>query len=570
MDKLLIDQLSPEYLRGKRVFVRIDVDGEETPAGVVFDEHKLRESLPTFEYLTSAGARVIIGTHLGDPTAGGIDLLRLDPVGAALSRLMDRPVRKLHDVVGEQVLRAVTEMQNGDLVLLENLFFHSGEDTNDPEFAGELGELCDVYCNDAFALAYRGMASTLGITRHVRPAAAGLALARELSMFELLLDSPDLPFLALIGGGRIKEKLPILENLLPRLNVLFIGGALSCTFLRAKGCQIGASPVDDDFLPVVRNFLRKARGKTQLVLPRDFVVVRAIDFIDFQNGLQSRPPESREVLAEEMGPSDLAVDIGPRTLDRLKELIGFAHTILWNGPMGIWEIEPFAAGALGVARALIEDLPHHQQRTVMCGHSLARAIRCSGLPFERIRHLTTAGKSALKLLAGNPLPAVAALDGSTELAPPIWARTRRVLLAVDGSEGSLEAARKLGILIDAEGAEIDLLHVQKPVISLLKTLWIDPEKRHRLEIERQLEAEKIFMAANAALAHQGLISHHQFTAEGDPANEIMRCSEELGADLIAMGGHGGVSHKVTHRSERPVLIVRKAENYRTQEKFGTA
>src|SRR5437899_3562736 len=226
MDKLLINQLSPEYLRGKRVFVRIDVDGEETPAGVVFDENKLRASLPTFEYLTSAGARVIIGPHLGDPTAGGIDLLRLDPVGAALSRLMDRPVRKLHDVVGEQVLRAVTEMQNGDLVLLENLFFHSGEDTNDPEFAGELVELCDVYCNDAFALAYRGMASTLGITRHVRHAAAGLALARELSMFELLLDSPDLPFLALIGGGRIKEKLPILENLLPRLNVLFIGGAL--------------------------------------------------------------------------------------------------------------------------------------------------------------------------------------------------------------------------------------------------------------------------------------------------------------------------------------------------------
>src|SRR6267142_7079299 len=195
MDKLLINQLSPEYLRGKRVFVRIDVDGEETPSGILFDEHKLRDSLPTFQYLTSAGARVIIGTHVGDPAANGIDFLRLDPVGTALSRLMDRRVRKLHDVVGHQVLRAVTEMQNGDLVLLENLFFHPGEDTNSPEFAQALAQLCDVYCNDAFSLACRAMASTLGITRHVHPTAAGLALGRELTMFEVLLDTPDPPFL---------------------------------------------------------------------------------------------------------------------------------------------------------------------------------------------------------------------------------------------------------------------------------------------------------------------------------------------------------------------------------------
>src|SRR6266850_1371300 len=570
MDKLLINQLSPEYLRGKRVFVRIDVDGEETPSGILFDEHKLRDSLPTLEYLTSAGARVIIGTHVGDPTANGIDFLRLDPVGTALSRLMDRPVRKLNDVVGDQVFRAVSEMQDGDLVLLENLFFHPGEDTNDPDFAGALAQLCDVYCNDAFTLAYRGMASTLGITRHERPAAAGLALTRELMMFKLLLDSPDSPFLALIGGARIKEKLPILENLLPRLNVLFIGGALSFTFLRAKGYQVGASPVDEDFLPAVRDFLRKAKGKTEVVLPKDFVVVPAIDFKDFQNGLRSQLPESREALAEDMCPSDLAVDIGPRTLDRLKELIGFARTILCNGPMGIWELEPCTAGTLGVARALIEAVPDHHHRTVICGDSLARAIRGSDLPFERIRHLTTGGKSALQLLAGNPLPAVAALNAATELAPPNWARTRRVLLAVDGSEGSLEAARRLGLVIDAEGAEVDLLHVQKPLVSLLKALCIDPEKRHRLEIERRLETERIFKATNAALAHQGLISHHQFTAEGDPANEILRCYEELGADLIAMGGHGGVSHKLTHRSARPVLLVRRHENFGTDEKLGIA
>jgi phosphoglycerate kinase len=450
-------------------------------------------------------------------------------------------------------------MQDGEMILLENLFFHPGEDINDPEFARDLAQLCDVYCNDAFALAYRAMASTVGITRYERPAAAGLALGRELLMFEVLLDSPDPPFLGLIAGARIKEKLAILENLMNRLNVLFIGGALSFTFLRAKGYQVGASPVDNDFVPLVRDFLRKAKGKTEVVFPQDFIVVHAIDFRDFENGLQSQIPECRQVLAEEIRPSDLAVDIGPRTLDRLKELIDSAHTILWNGPMGMWEIEPFAAGTCGAARALIEAAPHHVQRTVICGDSLARAICSFDLPFERLRHLTTGGKSALQLLAGNPLPAVAALDGATELVPPVWARSRKVLLAVDGSEGSLETARRLGILIDAERAEIDLLHVQKPLVSLLKALWIDPEKTHRLEIERRLEAEKIFMAANAALAHQGLISHHQFTAEGDPANEIVRCSEELGVDLIAMGGHGGVSHKVTNRSGRPVLIVRKPD-----------
>jgi phosphoglycerate kinase len=558
MDKLQINQLPVEYLRGKRVFVRIDVEGERTPAGFLFDEYKLRASLPTLEYLTSAGARVIIGTHVGDPNASEIDFLRLDPVGMALSRLLDKPVRKLHEVVGDQVIHAVTGMEDGDLILLENLFLQPGEDINDPQFAQALAQLCDVYCNDAFALACRPMASTIGITRYVRPAAAGLALGRELTMFEVLLDSPDPPFLGLIGGFRIKDKLQILENLLQRLNVLFIGGSLSVTFLRAKGIQAGASPVDEDFIPLARDFLRKAKGKTEVVFPQDFIVVRENEFRNFGKGLQSHLPESREVLLEEMLPSDLAVDIGPRTLDRLKELIGLAHTILWNGPMGIWELDSFGEGTRGVARALIEAVPHHPQRIVICGESLTRAIRSSDLPFERIRHLTTGGKCALQVLAGNPLAAVAALDGGTEVSAPSWARTRRVLLAVDGSEDSLETVRRLGNLIEAERAEIHLLHVQKPLRSL-KALWIDSERRHRIEIERRLEAERIFMAANAALAEQGLISYQQITAEGDPSNEILRCAEELDVDLIAMGEHGGVSHKVAGRSERPVLIVRKPD-----------
>jgi phosphoglycerate kinase len=565
MDKVVINQLPIDALSGKRVFVRIDVDPDD-PSGQM-DENKLRACLPTLEYLMSVKARTIIGTHLGQPDGKAVEGLRLDQVAARLAELLGRPVRKLNEAIGRDVLRAVTDMRDGDLLMLENLRFYPGEDANDTEFAHQLAELGDVYCNDAFGLAHRGMASTVSITRYLRPAAAGLALARELMMFEAVLEKAESPFVGLIAGARIEEKLPVLENLLPRLNRLFIGGALSFTFLKAKGHEVGAAPVDEAFLPLVEDFLRKAEKDVEIILPQDFIVVKAAAFQAYeQRGRKGDLPEWRRVLASEILPSDLPVDIGPWTIERIKELFEGARTIFWNGPLGIWEIEPFAAGTRQVARLIAEHVTPSYQRSILCGDSLSRAIRSFDLPVERIRHLTTGGESAIQLLAGNPLPAVTALNDEVDLVAPIQTGPRRILLPVDGSQHSLEVARRLGRLVDAEGAEISLLYVQKPEPFVTDQTWVDPEVKRRRKLERQLQAERIFAAANAALAQQGLTSHRQFAVEGDPADEILKFADEIGADLIAMGSHGqtgilrflmgSVSRKVLDHAKCPVLIVR--------------
>jgi phosphoglycerate kinase len=564
MDKLAINQLPIDNLRGKRVFVRIDADIEETPVGAPVDEHKLRGSLPTLEYLTTLGACVVIGTHIGNPGGTPVDLLRLDPVAERLSLLISKRVRKLNEAIGRNALSAVAEMRDGEIVLLENLRFYPGEDANDGQFARDLAELCDVYCNDAFSLAHRGKASTVAITRHLRPSTAGLALARELTLFEPLLDKPEPPFAALIAGARIEEKLPILENLLPRVNRLFIGGALSFTFLKAEGREIGAAPVDEGLVLLAEDFLSKAKKRVEIIFPEDFIIVHREVFEAFEkSGRQAPVPKWKEALDLELTPSDLPVDIGPRTVRRIKQLIDGAHTFFWNGPLGIWEIKPFAEGTREVARALLE--PPRFQRSVVCGDSLAHAIRSFDLPFEQIRHLTNGGESALQLLAGNPLPAVAALDNELDLIAPTEKHPHRILLAVDGSEPSLEAVRKIGGLADAEGAEIILLYVQKPPETSPEYIFLDAETKRRRELERRLEAERVVAAASAPLARQGLVAHRQMVVEGDPAAEILKLADEMGVELIAMGSHGrtgvlslflgSVSRKVLDQARCPVLIV---------------
>jgi phosphoglycerate kinase len=566
MDRVVINQLPIEKLRGKRIFVRIDADTDRASFGAPYDLSKLFSSLPTLEYLMAAGARVIVGTHLGNPRGTVVESLRVDAVAIRLAEMLGKPLRKTNEATGREALRAVTDLRDGDLCVLENLRFYPGEDTNDAEFAHKLAELCDVYCDDAFALAHRALASTVAITRNVRPATAGLALARELMMLEAALDKPEPPFVALVAGARMEEKLPILQNLLPRLNKLFIGGALSSTFLKANGCEVGAAPVDNAFLPLVEDFLDKAeREGIEIVLPEDFIVVKADQSQPFkEQGADLL--EWRRVPVKDLSSSELPVDVGPQTVSRIRELLAGARTIFWNGPLGIWEIQPFAAGTFEVARMLIERESPRFQRIIICGDSLSRAIRSFDLPFERLRYLTTGGESALQFLAGNPLPGVAALDSEVDLIAPIERRPRRILLPADGSKHSLEAARKLGRVVNAEGAEITLVYVQKPQPFVTEDTWIDPDTKREREIERRLEAERIFAAVNGALARQGLISHRQFTTEGEPADAILKFADEIGADLIAMGSHGrtgvlrilmgSVSRHVLDHAKCPVLIVR--------------
>jgi nucleotide-binding universal stress UspA family protein len=269
-----------------------------------------------------------------------------------------------------------------------------------------------------------------------------------------------------------------------------------------------------------------------------------------------------------MGPSDLPVDIGPATVNRIKALFDVAQTIFWNGPLGMWEIEPFGVGTCEVARLIVERESLRVQRSILCGDSLACAIRSFHLPVERIRHLTPGGASALQLLVGNPLPAVSALDNEVDLVAPMEPRPRRIVLPVDGSAHALEVARRLGQLVDTEGAVIVLLHVQRPGALTAEPTWSESDTKWRRDLERRLEAERIFAAINAALARQGLIAHRQYMVEGNPAEEILKYAGELGADLIAMGSHGrtglrrllmgSVSREVLDHAPCPVLIVRMA------------
>ena len=573
MDKAVINQLPIESLRGKRVFVRIDADIEQPANGSRVDEDKLRAALPTLEYLLAMGARVVVGIHLGAPGGIPVDALRVNVVAERLSLLIGQKVRKLDEAIGRNALAAVTEMRDGEIIVLENLRFYPGEDANDVEFARDLAELCDVYCNDAFSLAHRGTASTVAITRHVRPAAAGLELARELTMLEPVLDKPEPPSVGLVAGARIEEKLPIIENLLPKLNRLFIGGALAFPFLKAQGREIGAARVSEALLPLAEGLLYQAEKRVEIILPEDFIVVQANLFRVFESSGRRIPvPHSRPVLASELLPSELAVDIGPRTLKRIKQLIDGAHSLFWNGPLGIWEIAPFAAGTREVARALLDG--QRVRRSVVCGDSLARAIRSFDLPFEQMRHLTTGGDSVLQLVAGKPLPAVAALDNEVDLIAPVEKHPNKILLAVDGSAPSLEAAKKIGGLVDVEGAQISLLYVQKPAEGGSEKNPIDAKTNRRRELERRLDAERVVAAASGPLARQGLVSHRQIVVEGDPASEILKFADEMGVELIAMGSHGrtgvlglflgSVSRKVLDHARCPVLIARVPNQHQAE------
>jgi phosphoglycerate kinase len=562
VDKAVVNQLALSSLRSKRVFVRIDA-GEEPSSEIGVNEMNLRQCLPTLEYLTSIGARVVVGTHLGNPGGAPAPSLRLDHLAIQLSTLLGKPVRKLDEAIGKNVLSAVTELRDGETILLENLRFYPGEDANDRQFSRDLAELCDVYCNDAFALAHRGTASTVGITRFARPATAGLALARELTMLEPVVERPEPPFAGLIAGARIEEKLAILDNLSAKLDKLIIGGALAVVFSKAQGNETGLVAIDESWVLIAEDFLERTKKRLEVILPEDFMVVHAGAFKAFEkSGRRGVVPKARAMLAFELTLSDRVVDIGPRTLERIKQSIDGARTFFWNGPLGIWEIEPYGAATREVARHLLEP---RRQRSVLCGDSLARAIRSFDLPVERFRHLSIAGEASLRVLAGQALPGIAALDNEIDLVLPMEEGPRRILLAVDGSEPSLEAAREIGRLVDADGAEINLLYVQKPQHLTVEEALMDAETKRRRALERQLDAERVVAAAHAPLAGHGLIAHHQTVVEGDPAEEILKLASEIGAELIAMGSRGrtgwvgavlgSVSRKVLDHAACPVLVV---------------
>lgn len=382
-------------VKGKRVLVRVDFN-VPLENGEVADDTRIRAVLPTIQYLLEHGSAVILMSHLGRPEGQIQDDLTLDPVGRRLSELLGQEVRKVDDCVGPEVERATKSLQPGQVLLLENLRFHPEEEENDQGFARQLASLADVYVNDAFGAAHRAHASTTGVTKYL-PSLAGFLMERELQMLGEALANPTRPFVAVLGGAKVSGKIGVIRSLLSKVDLLLVGGGMANTFLKAQGLEVGKSLVDDDSLAVAREMLEQA-GK-RLLLPVDVVVADAF----------AADAHSRAVSTEAVPPGWLILDIGPRTVSLFEKKLNTAGTVVWNGPMGVFEFPRFAAGT----RALAESLARSQATTIVGGGDSAAAVRQAGLE-DKMTFVSTGGGASLMFLEGKSLPGVEALDDRAE------------------------------------------------------------------------------------------------------------------------------------------------------------
>ncbi|MDD4566744.1 MAG: phosphoglycerate kinase [Methanoculleus chikugoensis] len=382
-------------VRGKRMLVRADFNVPLDEEGTIADDTRIRASLPTIRYLCEQGARVILCSHLDRPKGEIVERLRLALVANRLSELLDRPVAALRDCIGPEVESAVAAMSDGDIVLLENLRFHAEERADDSFFAERLADLAEIYVNDAFGASHRAHASVVGVPQHL-PAVAGLLLEREVDAFARILENPERPFAAVIGGAKVSDKLEVLDNVISRVDLLLVGGGMAATFLASRGYPTGASHVEIDRLDDVRRVGENAeRRGVRLILPRDVVVAER---------LEAGTP-TRVVPATEIPDGRIIADIGPEAADEFSRELGSVRTVVWNGPMGVFEIPEFAEGTRRVAAALA----NLRGTTVIGGGSTTDAVQRFGLADE-MTHVSTGGGAALAMLAGKPLPGVEALD----------------------------------------------------------------------------------------------------------------------------------------------------------------
>jgi phosphoglycerate kinase len=391
-----LDDLDPAGLNGRRVFVRVDFNVPMTESGEVADATRLEEAIPTIRELTAAGCKVLLASHAGRPKGKRDPRYTLRPVAAKLSGLLGgQAVRFVDDCVGEAVEAAARGMNPGEILLLENLRFYDGEEKNDPAFAGQLAALAEAYVDDAFGSAHRAHASVVGVPGRLARKAAGRLMAREVAALGRLLGEPGRPFAVLLGGAKIEGKIDTLLNLLPRLDVLLLGGGMANTFLAAQGFGVGASLYEPDRLDMARDILKQALDRgIEVLLPTDVVVTESLD----------DPSGAHAVAVNAIPPNGKAVDVGPATRQAFAAVIGRARTLFWNGPLGVFEKPPFDAGTRAVAEALA-SCPGF---SVIGGGETVAAVHQAGVT-GRIGHVSTGGGAALEFLAGKELPGVAIL-----------------------------------------------------------------------------------------------------------------------------------------------------------------
>jgi phosphoglycerate kinase len=384
-------------VRDRRVLVRVDFNVPQDDSGAITDDTRIEAALPTIRCLIERGARVVLMSHLGRPK-GADPKWTLEPVARRLSELIGQPVRMLADCVGPEVEAAVQALGPGQVVLLENVRFHPEEEKNDLAFAGQLARLGDLFVNDAFGAAHRAHASTEGVTRYL-PAVSGFLMAKELEKLGGALENPRRPFAAVLGGAKVSDKIGVIENLLPKVDVLLLGGGMANTFLKAQGLEVGKSLVDPERVDAARETLRRAREEgRRLELPVDVVVTD-----DFKH------PTRVETVPVNAIPADmLAVDIGPETVGRFREALQGAQTVVWNGPMGVFEHPKFAEGTRAVAAALAE-IAEGDANVIIGGGDSAAAVEQMGFA-GRMDHISTGGGASLEFLEGKVLPGVAALQ----------------------------------------------------------------------------------------------------------------------------------------------------------------
>ncbi len=378
-------------VKGKRVLVRVDFN-VPVSEGTVLDDTRIQAALPTVRYLLDREATVILCSHLGRPKGKVVDELRMDPVARRLAELLGRPVLKLDDCIGPEVEAAVQAAKPGDLILLENTRFHPEETENDPAFAAKLAGLADLYVNDAFGTAHRAHASSEGVA-HYLPAVAGLLMERELTFLGSALASPERPYVAIMGGAKVSDKIGVIENLLSKVDALLIGGGMANTFLLADGYDVAESLVEEGSLDIARDLMERAGDK--LVLPVDVTVADRFDADAF----------SQVVAVSGVPPHWRILDIGPRTLELFQERLAGAKTIVWNGPMGVFEFPKFAVGTEAVARMLAAQ---PDATTIIGGGESVAAVKQAGLD-GKMSHISTGGGASLEFLEGKTLPGVAAL-----------------------------------------------------------------------------------------------------------------------------------------------------------------